>query len=72
MSIDEELEKAPAAAVRRARAWLSRVAEPGTIDFWRYVEDQGPVEAGRSPGCGPVRTRAWPTSRGRSGAEPGW
>jgi DNA processing protein len=60
MSIDEELEKAPAAAVRRARAWLSRVAEPGTIDFWRYVEDQGPVEAVRTirAGSAPERVLA--------------
>jgi DNA processing protein len=60
MSIDEELEKAPAAAVRRARAWLSRVAEPGTIDFWRYVEDQGPVEAVRTirAGSAPARILA--------------
>ncbi|MFL6096425.1 MAG: DNA-processing protein DprA [Blastococcus sp.] len=57
MSIDEELEKAPAAAVRRARAWLSRVAEPGTIDFWRYVEDQGPVEAVRTIRAGSAPER---------------
>ena len=57
MSIDEELEKAPAAAVRRARAWLSRVAEPGTIDFWRYVEDQGPVEAVRTIRAGSAPQR---------------
>ena len=29
--------------LRRARAWLTRAVEPGTIDFWRYVEDVGPV-----------------------------
>jgi DNA processing protein len=60
MSIDEELGKAPAVAVRRARAWLSRVAEPGTIDFWRYVEDVGPVDAVRSirAGSAPERIRA--------------
>ena len=57
MSIDEELEKAPVAAVRRARAWLSRVAEPGTIDFWRYVEDQGPVEAVRTIRAGSAPQR---------------
>ena len=42
-------------AVRRARAWLSRAAEPGTVDFWRFVERVGPVDAvlsirsGRAP-----------------------
>ena len=34
-------------AVRRARAWLSRAAEPGSVAFWRFVEDAGPVEAVR-------------------------
>ena len=60
MSIEEDLEKGPAAAVRRARAWLSRVAEPGTIDFWRYVEDVGPVDAVRRmrAGSAPERIRA--------------
>ena len=38
----------PAAAspeVRRARAWLSRAVEPGTVPVWRYVEREGPVAA---------------------------
>ena len=47
MSLDEVLEQEPAAAVRRARAWLSRVVEPGTIDFWRYIDDVGPLDAVR-------------------------
>jgi DNA processing protein len=34
-------------AVRRARAWLSRAAEPGSVAFWRFVDDAGPVEAVR-------------------------
>jgi DNA processing protein len=34
-------------AVRRARAWLSRAAEPGSVAFWRFVDDTGPVEAVR-------------------------
>ncbi|SNS06856.1 DNA processing protein [Geodermatophilus pulveris] len=34
-------------AVRRARAWLSRAAEPGSVAFWRFVEDAGPVQAVR-------------------------
>ncbi|MPQ97258.1 DNA-protecting protein DprA [Modestobacter sp. I12A-02628] len=43
------------AAVRRARAWLSRLVEPCTLDVWRYVADVGPVDAvcalreGRAP-----------------------
>ncbi len=35
------------AGVRRARAWLTRVAEPGSVDLWRLVEEVGPVEAVR-------------------------
>jgi DNA processing protein len=31
--------------VRRARAWLSRAIEPGSVELWRYVESVGPVEA---------------------------
>jgi DNA processing protein len=31
--------------VRRARAWLSRAFEPGTVDAWRFVQQAGPVEA---------------------------
>jgi DNA processing protein len=34
-------------ALRRARAWLSRAAEPGSVQFWRFVEEAGPVEAVR-------------------------
>jgi DNA processing protein len=69
VTLDEHLEEATGAsvppgevhpAVRRARAWLSRVAEPGTIDFWRYVEDLGPVEAVRRirAGRAPDRIRS--------------
>ena len=69
MSLDEDLEDAAAApatglpvqpGLRRARAWLSRAVEPGTIDFWRYVEDVGPVEAVRRlrSGRAPERVRA--------------
>src|SRR4051812_32066441 len=54
MNLDEDLADVatglPGAAspvVRRARAWLSRAVEPGTIDFWRFVEQTGPVEAVR-------------------------
>ncbi|TFV70540.1 DNA-protecting protein DprA [Blastococcus sp. CT_GayMR19] len=66
MTLDEDLEAAAGTggrlptgevhpALRRARAWLSRVAEPGTVDFWRFVDAVGPVAAaqqlrgGRAP-----------------------
>jgi DNA processing protein len=66
MSLDEDLEEAAAGSagglpgVRRARAWLSRAVEPGTIDFWRYVEDVGPVDAVRRvrSGRAPERVRS--------------
>jgi DNA processing protein len=32
-------------ATRRARAWLSRAVEPGSVDVWRFVQRVGPVEA---------------------------
>jgi DNA processing protein len=31
--------------VRRARAWLTRAVEPGSVELWRFVESVGPVEA---------------------------
>ncbi|SEO89406.1 DNA-processing protein DprA [Trujillonella endophytica] len=43
------------ATVRRARAWLTRAAEPGSVVVWRFVERAGPVaavrllRAGRAP-----------------------
>lgn len=55
-SLDEDMEQGlcepvrdglAGPAVRRARAWLSRAAEPGSVAFWRFVEDVGPVEAVR-------------------------
>ena len=71
MTLDEDLEEAAAAAgrsapgevhpgLRRARAWLSRVTEPGTIDFWRFVDAVGPVEAVRQlrAGSAPERIRS--------------
>lgn len=65
MSLDEDLEEAASAGagpsvdagLRRARAWLSRAVEPGTIDFWRYVEDVGPVDAVRRLRAGQARER---------------
>jgi DNA processing protein len=60
MTLDEDLEEHGSAALQRARAWLSRAVEPGTIDFWRYVDDVGPVEAVRRIRSGrtPERIRA--------------
>jgi DNA processing protein len=69
MTLDEDLEEAAGApvspgethpAVRRARAWLTRVVEPGTIDFWRFVDDVGPVDAVRRlrSGRAPDRIRS--------------
>lgn len=64
MNLDEDLEEAATGArgpaLRRARAWLSRAVEPGTIDFWRYVDDVGPVDAVRRlrSGRAPERIRS--------------
>ena len=56
-----------APAVRRARAWLSRAVEPGSIDFWRYVDRVGPVEATLEirAGRAPARIRALVGARTR-------
>jgi DNA processing protein len=72
VTLDEDLEDAAAMAggclpsgevhpgLRRARAWLSRAIEPGTVDFWRFVEAVGPVEAVRQVRAGraPARIRS--------------
>ena len=72
MTLDEDREDAAAMpggrlltgevhpGLRRARAWLSRVTEPGTIDFWRFVDAVGPVEAVRQlrAGRAPKRVRS--------------
>jgi DNA processing protein len=68
-TLEEDLEDASAAprragvvhpGLRRARAWLSRAVEPGTVDLWRYVEDVGPVDAVRQmrAGTAPSRIRS--------------
>jgi DNA processing protein len=63
-SLDEDLEEAAAAppglptpGLRRARAWLGRLVEPGTVDLWRYVDRLGPVEAARRIRAGRVPER---------------
>src|ERR1700712_1294609 len=75
MTIDEDLEEAAAArpipgevhpGLRRARAWLSRATEPGTIDFWRYVDEVGPVEAVRRLRARPAPPRVQPLGGARA------
>ncbi|TYP82728.1 DNA-processing protein DprA [Blastococcus xanthinilyticus] len=79
MSLDEDLEDARTAVpvpgvvhpgVRRARVWLSRAVEPGTVDVHRYVEDVGPVEAVRRvrAGTAPERIRGLVGARARQDA----
>lgn len=41
-------ERGDLAVVRRARAWLSRAAEPGSVAVWWFVEEAGPVAAVRA------------------------
>ncbi|MGY1775791.1 DNA-processing protein DprA [Geodermatophilus sp. SYSU D00804] len=69
-ALEEDLEDAlagPAAVdgvavpgIRRARAWLTRAAEPGSVALWRWVDDVGPVAAVRAlrAGTAPERARA--------------
>jgi DNA processing protein len=54
--------------VRRARAWLSRAAEPGSPAFWRFVDALGPVEAVRRirAGTAPENVRALVGARART------
>jgi hypothetical protein len=55
-SLDEDLEEAaaapgrPTAGLRRARAWLGRLTEPGTVDLWRYVASAPAGPRTGSPG----------------------
>ncbi|WP_369253841.1 DNA-processing protein DprA [Geodermatophilus amargosae] len=69
-TLDEDLEDALAGPVtvggvavpglRRARAWLTRAAEPGSVDLWRWTDDVGPVAAVRAlrAGTAPEEARA--------------
>ena len=51
--------------VRRARAWLSRAVEPGSVALWRFVEEAGPVTAATAlrSGVAPSRVQALVGSR---------
>ena len=78
MTIDEDLEEAGAfrgapgevhPGLRRARAWLSRATEPGTIDFWRYVDNVGPVAAVRRLRSGTAPARALAVVGARAGQD---
>ncbi|SDB98449.1 DNA processing protein [Geodermatophilus telluris] len=69
-TLEEDLEDAldgPAAVdgvgvpgIRRARAWLTRAAEPGSVGLWRWVDAVGPVAAVRAlrAGTAPDGARA--------------
>ncbi|MGR7023389.1 DNA-processing protein DprA [Geodermatophilus sp. URMC 62] len=69
-TLDEDLEEAltgpttvDGAAVpglRRARAWLTRATEPGSVELWRWIDDVGPVAAVRAlrAGTAPETARA--------------
>ena len=77
MTLDEDLEEAAAAGpgepahpgVRRARVWLSRAVEPGVVDFWRFVEKHGPVEAVRLIRAGDAPARILRLVGPRAGAD---
>ncbi|MGY1772360.1 DNA-processing protein DprA [Blastococcus sp. SYSU D00813] len=53
-------ERGDPAVVRRARAWLSRAAEPGSVAVWSFVEEAGPVAAVRAlrAGAAPAPVQA--------------
>jgi DNA processing protein len=77
-TLDEDLEEASAAVsvpgevapgLRRARAWLSRAMEPGCVDFWRYVEGVGPVEAVRTVRAGRAPDRIAALVGARAGSD---
>jgi len=59
--------------VRLARAWLSRAVEPGSVDVWRFVRQEGPVAARAAlrSGVAPagVQALAGPRAGADGGAE---
>jgi len=74
--LEEDLEEAAAAGgagvapgLRRARAWLSRAVEPGCVDFWRFIEDVGPVEAVRRLRAGRAPERVGALVGARAGTD---
>ncbi len=78
-TLEEDLEEAlagPAAVegaavpgVRRARAWLTRAAEPGSVEFWRWIEDVGPVAAVRALRAGTAPSTAGALVGARAGQD---
>jgi DNA processing protein len=75
-TLDEDLEEAAAApaggatpGVRRARAWLGRLTEPGVVDMWRYVDRLGPVEAARRIRAGRAPERIAALAAARTGTD---
>ena len=56
-------------AVRRARAWLSRAVEPGSVDLWRYVQRQGPVAAAAALRAGTAPRRVQALAGARAGQD---
>ncbi|MGY1700115.1 DNA-processing protein DprA [Geodermatophilus sp. SYSU D00766] len=59
-AVDDPASPAGAAGLRRARAWLTRAAEPGSVELWRFVEDTGPAGVVRAlrDGTAPAALRA--------------
>jgi DNA processing protein len=55
--------------VRRARAWLSRAVEPGSVDMWRFVSGVGPVEAVAALRAGTAPSRVQALAGARAGGD---
>jgi DNA processing protein len=56
-------------AVRRARAWLSRAVEPGSVDLWRYVQREGPLAAAAALRAGTAPRRVQALAGARAGQD---
>jgi DNA processing protein len=57
------------AEVRRARAWLSRAVEPGSVEMWRFVEREGPVAAATALRAGTAPPRVQALAGARAGED---
>lgn len=55
--------------VRRARAWLSRALEPGSVAVWRFVEDGGPVAAAAALRAGTAPAEVQAVAGARAGED---